>query len=612
MDIFSNIVEQETLRDVNLKTLKIIRDSVATSYGPYGSSSQIKTGDDTLPKFTKDGYTILMNLKFNGIIETSLKEVMEDLVRHVVKEVGDGTTSATMLSYAIFKRFVSLEEPDSVDVDSKEFYKELKSYPPAEIERIFKDVVKDIKKEILSHKKDINSDEDIYKIALVSTNGDTDLSRKIADIYKENGNEVYIDVKRSNVDDDYSRTYDGMTLNTGYGDKAYINDKSLGAANINNPKIYFFEDPIDTEEMVGYLQKIIYNNIIEPLQQKTPFIPTVVVCPKVSNDINAILDNIHKLIFQYRASGVNIPFLLVPNVHQKGIFMDIARLCNAKTIKKYIDFDIQKQDQENGNAPTMDNVFEFYGTADAVVSDYDKTKFINPKNMYKEGTTEFSDEYNEMVDYLKTAMESAKKDGKPLTEISEIKRRYNSLKANMVDLFIGGATPEERDNRFDSAEDAVLNCRSAAESGYGYGANYEGLRASNTVKVRYRETSDRRLHYLIGLIISNSYLDIISYLYGTKWNQLFDSYDEYVENNSDVVNIINKIADKDTPADVTTGEPSDDIISSISSDISILEIISKLMTILINCKQFICPIPTISYKTTKQDIADAPAVHIVE
>ena len=78
MEVFSNIVEQQTLRKVNLDTLKIIRDAVATSFGPYGSSSQIKIGDDTLPKFTKDGYTILMNLKFNGIIETSLKEVMED------------------------------------------------------------------------------------------------------------------------------------------------------------------------------------------------------------------------------------------------------------------------------------------------------------------------------------------------------------------------------------------------------------------------------------------------------------------------------------------------------------------------------------------------------
>ena len=609
MDIFSNIVEQKTLRKVNLDTLKIIRDSVATSYGPYGSSSQLKTSESNLPKFTKDGYTILMNLKFNGIIETSLKEIMEDLTRHVVKEVGDGTTSATLLSYAIFKRCMTMVEPNDKSID----YKSLETYPPVEIERAFKSVVKDIKNEILSHKKDIASKEDIYKIAMVSTNGDTELSKIISDIYEENGNEVYIDVKRSNVDEDYSRTYDGLTLNTGYGDKAYINNKELGVANINNPHIYFFEDPIDTEEMVGFVQKIIWNNILEPLQKKEKFIPTVILCPKVSNDINTILDNIHKIIFQYRGMGINIPFLLVSNIHQKGIFMDIARLCNAKTIKKYIDFDIQKKDQEAGEAPTMDDVFDFYGTADSVVSDYDKTKIINPSLLYKYGTTEYSDEYKEMVDYLKTAMESAKKDGKPLTEISEIKRRYNSLKANMVDLYIGGATPEERDNRFDSTEDAVLNCRSAAESGYGYGANFEGLRASKAVKTKYENnTNETELNKTILNIILNSYLDIIALLYGSKYNQYFDSYQEYIDANSKAINEIKLMNETEKPVDVTTGKPSDNVISSINGDISVLEIISKLMTILINCKQFICPIPTISYKSAKKDIADAPAVQIIE
>ena len=35
MEVFSNIVEQQTLRKVNLDTLKIIRDAVATSLKLY-------------------------------------------------------------------------------------------------------------------------------------------------------------------------------------------------------------------------------------------------------------------------------------------------------------------------------------------------------------------------------------------------------------------------------------------------------------------------------------------------------------------------------------------------------------------------------------------------
>ena len=274
--------------------------------------------------------------------------------------------------------------------------------------------------------------------------------------------------------------------------------------------------------------------------------------------------------------------------------MDIARLCNAKTIKKYIDFNNQKRDQENGDAPTMETVHEFYGTADAVVSDYDKTKFINPQGLYKPGTLEFSDEYLQMVEYLKTEVESAKRDGQSLNTIGDLKRRYNALKANMVDLFIGGATPEERDNRFDAAEDAVLNCRSAAANGYGYGANVEGFSAVSALS--YSDFAEDKLVMAILDVLYNSYLDIMAMLYGSAENLYLDSYKEYEDAASNAVEYVNEVIKNWVPVDVVTKKVSHDIISSIDGDTSILEIIAKLMTILINCKQFVCPLPTVSYK----------------
>ena len=97
MQILSNIVSKDSLHETNLKTLKIIRDSILTSFGPYGSATQIMQTDAT-PKFTKDGNTILKNIKFLGQIESSLADIMVDLTNNVVKEVGDGTTSATLLA----------------------------------------------------------------------------------------------------------------------------------------------------------------------------------------------------------------------------------------------------------------------------------------------------------------------------------------------------------------------------------------------------------------------------------------------------------------------------------------------------------------------------------
>jgi len=73
MQIYSNIVDQETLHKQTMAVLEIIADSLVTSFGPYGSATQIKK-DDILPKFTKDGHTILKNIFFKDRKSICTKE----------------------------------------------------------------------------------------------------------------------------------------------------------------------------------------------------------------------------------------------------------------------------------------------------------------------------------------------------------------------------------------------------------------------------------------------------------------------------------------------------------------------------------------------------------
>lgn len=140
MEVFSNIVPQKDLREQSMKALEIIAESLVTSFGPYGSATQIKK-ENVLPKFTKDGHTILKHIFFNGIIEMSIREVLEDLTTHVVKEVGDGTTSAILLSQLAYKRFATGQEPNLSDEAYKVSVYNFKM-PPAEIEYMINRLVK--------------------------------------------------------------------------------------------------------------------------------------------------------------------------------------------------------------------------------------------------------------------------------------------------------------------------------------------------------------------------------------------------------------------------------------------------------------------------------------
>lgn len=579
-DIFTNIVPQDKLQEQSLKTLDIIAESLATSFGPYGSSTQIKK-KESLPQFTKDGFTILKSILFNGVLEISIKEVLEDLTKHVVKEVGDGTTSAILLSNLVYKRYATTNEPNLYT--SGDGVYDFKRIPPVEVERNIRRLIKETTDIILSNATEVKTKEDIRKIALISTNNDEDMSNLIADIFEKSGNEVYIDVKRSTIDQDYIKILDGMTLTTGYADKAFINNKEAGTCDINSPRIYFFEDPIDTPEMISFLKDILMHNIVSP--EDRTMIPTVVLCPKVSNDVSTIMDPLIKNIYEMRSQGVDVPFLFAPNITQKEILFDLANLCGAKTFRKYINPLQQVEDQESGEAPTTETAHEFYGTADLVVSDFTKTKVVNPKLMYKEGTTEFSEYYNAIVDHLETQLKSAKEEGKDVNVIGGLRRRLHSLKANMIDLFIGGATPEERDHRYDAAEDAVLNCMSAAQNGYGFGANFQGLLALKCV-VDNADPNKDKVYFTTAQLFYNAYLDLIAKLYASAFNESPLCY----RSASEEVNIqIQRSLMNSTPINLRTGETDGLVLSSIRSDIVVLEIVGKVIGMLVTNKQFLCP-----------------------
>ena len=179
----------------------------------------------------------------------------------------------------------------------------------------------------------------------------------------------------------------------------------------------------------------------------------------------------------------------------------------------------------------------------------------------------------------------AKQDGKDMSGIGNLRRRVHSMKANMVDLYIGGATPEERDNRFDAAEDAVLNCMSAAEHGYGWGANVQGLLAIKEVLSDENTTGDYKT---IAQLFYNSYLDLISKLYGSSLNELPECM---AQASDEVKAMVEETNSKGIPVNLRTKQTDSLVLSSIRSDITVLEIVGKVVGMLVTTKQFLCQTP---------------------
>lgn len=508
--MFSNRIKQSALRKVQLNVLEECAEVVGKTAGPFGSHTMI-IREDKLTSYTKDGITVLKNFHYFNELEEKIREELEEVSRHVVRTCGDGTTTAVILSYLIYKELLAHEK----DWDKY-------SLTPYEITKIFKDVVDKIKKEIRNNGRKLEK-SDIIDICMTSTNGNETISNDLANIYEQFGTDVFIQVGTSNTTSSVLKTYDGIILNKGYASPAFVNNKDNTCV-IDEPHIYYFADPVDTPEMMQLFMGIIDKNFFEPYANRDPenFVPTVILVPSLSNDLANKMADLDKIFYSYDQSNmrdVKPPLCVITGLNDRvDNIEDITILCNCPKIKKYINPSQRTADIEAGAAPSYETVTSFYGTCDQIVIDTDKAKIYNPAEMFdknaeiaEDGSRPFSQTYLSLINFLKAQIEIEERDKTDLKELAQLNKRYHYLASNFVEYLVGGISASDRDNAKDLVEDAVLNCRSAAINGVGYGAGIEGLCASAGVTNSLADD----VEVIIGCIIYSAYRQLVDNLYST-------------------------------------------------------------------------------------------------
>lgn len=559
--IMNNVVPKDVLRKIQSKTLNELSDILIHSFGPNGSNACIKM-QDAYSRYSKDGHTIIGSINYNGIIEQSIKDDVESITRHIVKTVGDGTTSAVILSSLLFDTISKMES----------------EYKPSEVLRALKKVVKEIKEIINKSSKEITLD-DVYDIAMISTNGDTFVSNQLKEIYEEFGMHVFIDVSPSTGEDFVVKSYNGMTLNTGYCDSCYITNAKDNSAEVDKPEVYFFEHPVDTKELGVYLDAILSHNIVEPCNtgKYENLVPTVIFAPKISQDMSAVMDSIIASMANMPVNN-KLPVCVITDYHEVEQLQDLARMCGAKMIRKYIDPKIYEEDVKRGAAPTKETIFGWAGTCDRVVAYSDKTTFINPSQMRDENGN-YTEVYNNLVNFLELEISNYIKDGENLRDIGRLKRRLHSLKSNLVELYVGGITQADRDALRDLVEDAVLNIRSAAENGVGLGGNMSAALAVTNLCDSYEDNYNTLEGELL-VAIENAYIKLIDILFGCCVPE--------GENTTILRTCIGR-AKQGEVYNLREGQWSNNVKTSIMSDIVILETVTKIIGIMATCNQFLVP-----------------------
>lgn len=591
----SNIVPKNVLREVQLETIERIANALANSYGPSGSTTLIRKGDDVkgsgVTAYTKDGHSILGAIKFNKPIEMSILDDLKDITRNTVKTVGDGTTSAVILSYEIFRALNEIIS-DHANFTEKAVV--------AELQKVVKDITT-----IIENSKQKPTIDKIYQIALTSTDGNEEVASSIREIYEQFGLGVYIDVGISNTTNHMVKTYEGLTIDGGYFNPCFINRAKDAVSELQNPNIYIFEDPIDNNYTLNLCYKIVEQNLIAPLTKYNTLVQqgnqaeadavianelkaTAIITPTFGRDIRSQMDSIIDMMSSSKIEQ-RAPLTIITGMTDVDRLADLAAMTGAKTIKKYVDPEVQKSDVEKGIAPTLDNVAtEFGGKAELLVADTKTTKVINPELMFdidEEGKRVFSSEYNNLLASLEAQLAQLDTVKESATEVNVLRRRIQSLKCNMVDYLIGGVSYTDRDALKDAVEDAVLNCRSAAKEGIGYAANFEGLRAAYEVAEVTSNLSPIR--EAVSNAVYKAYANTVARIY----------VDYMAVEDIEQDDLIKTLIEHNKPIDVTGNNR--EVLSSIKTDPTTLQAIVDIVGLMFKTNQFLCPIPDMNTYTAE-------------
>lgn len=205
-----------------VKGLDTAAEAVGGTMGPKGRNVFIY--DPITPKVTNDGVTIAHYIHLEDKEEDMGAYVIRNVSAQSNDDVGDGTTTTTVLTQALVHEFLGRPENPML---IKESLKEASDK-----------VVKKLMKKSIKVSKD-----DIHRVALISAEN-PELAKLIAEVVGKLGEKAIINVEDSKTLVTDYEVVDGYEAQVGYTSPHFINDKKSGKAVYSDVPVLVVEKKI--------------------------------------------------------------------------------------------------------------------------------------------------------------------------------------------------------------------------------------------------------------------------------------------------------------------------------------------------------------------------------
>jgi chaperonin GroEL len=403
-----------------------LADAVRVTLGPKGRNVVLEKKWGA-PTITNDGVSIAKEIELEDPYEKIGAELVKEVAKKTDDVAGDGTTTATVLAWAMVHEGLRNVAAGANPMSLK---KGIEAAVEAAVESIKGLAV------------DVDSKDQIAQVAAISS-ADNEIGQMISDAIDKVGKDGVITVEESQTFGMEMDLVEGMRFDKGYISPYFATDMERMEASLDEPYILLVSSKISSvRDLVPALEKVMQSGR-----------PLVIVAEDIEGEALATLV-VNKIRGTFKSAAVKAPGF---GERRKAMLQDIAILTGGQVISEEVGLKLENV--------TLD----LLGTAKRVIITKDETTIVEGAGA--------EDDIKGRINQIKAEIDNTDSD----YDREKLQERLAKLTGGVAVLKVGAATEVELKEKKHRIEDAVSTTKAAIEEGVVPGGGVALLRSQAAV-----------------------------------------------------------------------------------------------------------------------------------
>ena len=403
-----------------------LADAVRVTLGPKGRNVVLEKKWGA-PTITNDGVSIAKEIDLEDPFEKIGAELVKEVAKKTDDVAGDGTTTATVLAWAMVR-----EGLRNVAAGAN----------PMSLKKGIEAAVEAAVAKIADLSVEVDDKGQVAQVASISA-ADEEIGKMIADAIDKVGKDGVITVEESQTFGMDMDLVEGMRFDKGYISPYFVTDPDRMEVELEDPYILLVSSKISAvKDMLAVLEKVMQAGK-----------PLVIIAEDVEGEALATLV-VNKIRGTFKSVAIKAPGF---GDRRKAMLQDLAILSGGQVISEEVGL-------------KLDNTtLDLLGTARKVVVTKDEATIV-------EGGGDDKD-IQARIQQIKNEIDNTDSD----YDREKLQERLAKLSGGVAVLKVGAATEVELKEKKHRIEDAVSTTKAAIEEGVVTGGGVTLIRASDAV-----------------------------------------------------------------------------------------------------------------------------------